>query len=179
MRAAWLLVLAAACTCPPRPASPPSATAPAPATPDAGVDAAPPAASSCLAETGCPAPPPLEPCLSDDLPGDLLANVLADAPRLAGRQNGVVGTVRRGPARCTKMACPPERPCCNRCQATLALGDADPAHVLPLEGDGWSCAGDESLQCCGVAPEQQVVVTGTLEARGAGWALAGASACAI
>lgn len=88
-----------------------------------------------------------------------LEDLLASGQQHDGHRIAVTGPLRQGPTRCTRMACSPENPCCNRCSASLLLS-ATAEQTSPLGaddgvtllGDNLGCGGDDSAVCCTYQP---------------------------
>ncbi len=128
--------------------------------------------AACAKDRPCN-PLPLDWCPADARPLPL-KDLLASGQTHNGHVMAVTGPIRQGPTRCTKMACGPERPCCNKCSASLILSEnADQSSPLgaddgvTLLGENLGCAGDDSGVCCTYAPDgRSVTAIGTLAVTG-------------
>ena len=74
-------------------------------------------------------------------------DALAQAAALDGMIVDIVGTATVGPTRCTRTACPPENPCCNRCSAGIDLEGGLLLTAGPCSGNV-GCTGDECNLVC-------------------------------
>jgi hypothetical protein len=107
-------------------------------TPDAGEEARPDAGP---ADAG-------DPCTESSTIALSAAEAVARSAALDGRLVIVEAAAQVTERACTRIGCPPEDPCCNRCQATLTLDG-----VLPLVGSACAatepgCIGDECTLVC-------------------------------
>lgn len=171
---------------PPRAAAPaeaPRAEAPAP-TPAAEPAPAAPERKPCLADSGCPEPPPLPKC-GAEVAARPLEDVLRERNQLGDQTVAVKGPLRSSSG-CTEMACPADHRCCNHCSGRLYVGPEEPGEgytSLPLYNDAnpkaFECVGDDTRVCCGhPADGREVVARGKLLNRDGDFLLADVELCA-
>lgn len=92
--------------------------------PDARVDAGSMDATSTDAGTGMDAslPDAQDPCLNVTITTTVTASsARTRIDELDGQLVLLTGTATTGPVSCTDLACPPEDPCCNECQANVSV----------------------------------------------------------
>ncbi len=89
------------------------------------------------------------------------------------REVSVQGPLRILGEACTKEECPRERPCCNVCTGSPALGGAPGSFHVALKVEGMSCRGNSCfLECPGLTTGDTYIATGVFDRGGAGATLA-------
>jgi len=142
----------------------------------------------CLHERGCSPPQPQPRQCEAATTAIPVEQVLTAPDRLLGRQVALRGALQVGGTLKTLMNCGREMPCCNESSAALAigaLGEKFVGRMVILENEQaprqFSCAGDDSMVCCGLdARGQEVIASGRLTRGGAppSLRLASATVCA-
>jgi hypothetical protein len=137
----------------------------------------PTAIERCEPELECMARSPL----IADAPGTCVIAVTveelaADPTSYDGHAIGILdGWVANGPIACTRIACPPEMPCCNMCNATEEFRDSmTSTGGIAMRAPGgmmYGCMGDNCtpLAACTVEPNLGYRLIGTFHAADGGY----------